>query len=103
MIETSSRIIDIENLSIENEKHDIRIEESKRSTISTILSVDKDTPMELVISVLDKQKSINNRDIYLVGKSQSQNKKPEVCYLLLGNHNNFESQGSVQDWLDRSE
>jgi len=81
-------------------KHDIKISESQRENLNTIIFADTKVPMQKLNKVIKLQRSINSRKIYLVGKAtENAEEKEDLRFLLLEEEIIYKKEETVSDWI----
>lgn len=88
------------DLQLTNLKHDIKISESQRENLNTIIFADTKVPMQKLNKVIKLQRSINSRKIYLVGKAtENAEEKEDLRFLLLEEEIIYKKEETVSDWI----
>ncbi|MEO1625920.1 MAG: hypothetical protein AAFV25_12245 [Bacteroidota bacterium] len=100
-IESSRGLISLSTLWLSNEKHDVKIPEKLRSGIRTLIFADENVSMSHLSRLVAIQQSINDRDIFLVGKRKlDAGEEVQVGYVLLEEQMVFAQTDRVKDWIN---
>lgn len=99
-LEVWSRFIDLDKLEISNMKHDLKVHEEKRPNINTLIFTDKDVPMNRLSEIIKRQRTVNNRKIFLAGKQKEDlNQQTKLSYFLIDGELIYNRGDSVEDWI----
>lgn len=101
-VEGNNGFVDLEEFELMNMKHDIKVSKKHLGKINTLIFADKNVPMSRLLSIVEKQRSVNNRNIFLVGKRDYKSRqKKDFTYLLLEKGTRFTAGETIENWIER--
>lgn len=99
-LECHNEFVELEELELANMKHDIKVQKRYQDKISTLIYVDKYVSMKKLGKLVDKQRNINDRKIFLVGKRKNNSKtKNDLTFMPLERTLMIEKYENVEAWI----
>lgn len=93
---------EMEDLEFINIKHDLSIPEKYRDQISTLVFADKGVSMAKLKELVEKQRGINDRKIFLVGKLKNNSKtKNELIFMPFERNIIFDNNEGLEAWVKK--
>lgn len=99
-LESSTGFIEIDKINLTNAQLEAKIPQTYQDKIYAVFFVDKQTSTNYFQKILDKQKEIIGRDIYIAGKlDEVTNDKSNIVLLKIDSTKSIEPDMSIDDWL----